>query len=266
MRGCSLARKMRAGARKPTECSETGASSAVEIVEPLGHRHVAGHVRLVSCRLVGCRLVRHRRLGQRLVGNRLRLDRQLGLVRRIGDGSSDGELRQIFRRPVPRGAVHDARGDRRDCGAALGLGTLDSHRLLAAVSSSSAATPGLALDDDRPVRILADDRRAFGLDVILELGHIGHLDDRVLDHVRRGRRAVRVAGNVDPRRPTTGRRPGLLAHGAVPVGAGDVDRGRYDEVVSEIGGLLSVGGAIGVGSGGGVDPGAGRLAPAAAAA
>src|SRR5580765_5621228 len=69
MRVWSLARKMRAGARKPRECSETAPSPAVEIVEPLGHRYVAR-----GLRLGGLGLVRIRN-GPRIDIDRIDIDR-----------------------------------------------------------------------------------------------------------------------------------------------------------------------------------------------
>jgi len=61
---------MRARARKPKECKRTAPSPAVEIVEPLGHRHVVRGLSVGSVGFVGIRN-----------GGRLeieRVDRQLG--------------------------------------------------------------------------------------------------------------------------------------------------------------------------------------------
>ena len=274
MRVWSLARKMRAGARKPKECSETRPSPAVEIVEPLGHRHVArivgarpaaGLVRLRRCRRPAPArdsatvarehsvrgLERSRRStapcssdpdrARRLVdGRRSRSGdgdrrRAVGLAGSAAPAAAAGFLRRFLPPRLPRRVLRFATG-------------APVRRRASCAPSGSASSPRRR-------------RRSWS-----STASSIRLGDCLLDHL--GRDGARRRGSprdVDPRRPAPGRRLGLLRRGAVRVPA----RG--------LGGLVGAStAAIVVGSSSGSpspsrspigrDSGACRLAAAAAAA
>ena len=96
---------MRAGARKPRECSETRPSSAVEIVEPLGHRHVA--------RVLGVGRVGLVRIGDRLPS---RVDRLRSRRRPRRPARAPARRARVLRRPSRARRPHRRRRSRSDDG------------------------------------------------------------------------------------------------------------------------------------------------------
>ena len=195
-------------------------SPAVEIVEPLGHRHVARIARtrpLTARPARGCRLGDRLRLGRPLAARSAsRLD---AIVDRASSASSASGRRSRSRRRQPP--------PRRRLGLASPSATprCGSGRLLAPVLAATAAAARLALDDDRcspsaggaaPLASASASASSSGSASVLG-GRLDRLDrrlgDRLLHHLGSDRGRVGVAGNVDPRRAAPARRLGLGALG-----------------------------------------------------
>ena len=249
MRVGSPARKTRAGAREPKECSESGSLSAVEVVEPFRHRDIAG-LALGRRRLVS-RTLRPRRRS-RCGRDRGNLFDGVSSVRDSGHGDSRFDVR-------------------------LGL------RFCPATSSVSPATTGFLrrfLPPRLPRRVLRFTTGAPSPSAPFAPPTLPRRAPRGRPRAPlRGRAPPRppprgsprvtagvgVAGDMDPRRTTSARHLGLLAHRSVRTGLGSLDddclggADRGGEIVGCLGSGLGLSTTLDRSCGGG-------LAPAAAAA